>query len=149
MEIVIPGTLCVAVSDASMVAEARRRVAVLSMETGFSETQAGRLAIVTTELATNLVKHADGGELYLVPTQTPAGPAIDLLAVDRGGGMSDVDACLRDGARGSLPSSSDSTSRSARASPRPSARSRGTPTATPAAEASTSRSKAKASLHSS
>ncbi|HVK37260.1 MAG TPA: SpoIIE family protein phosphatase [Candidatus Kapabacteria bacterium] len=97
MEIVIPGTLCVAVSDASMVAEARRRVAVLSMETGFSETQAGRLAIVTTELATNLVKHADGGELYLVPTQTPAGPAIDLLAVDRGGGMSDVDACLRDG----------------------------------------------------
>jgi anti-sigma regulatory factor (Ser/Thr protein kinase) len=97
MEIVVPGTPCIAITDTTMVSEARRQLAVLATAAGFNETQAGRLAIVTTELATNLVKHAGGGELYTAVVETDAGPAIDLLAVDRGTGMLDVNACLRDG----------------------------------------------------
>lgn len=97
MEIIAPGTLSVPIADPTMVAEARRRVAAVALEQGFNETQLGRLAIATTELASNLLKHGGGGELYVVVAETSAGPAVDLLAVDRGRGMNDVDACLRDG----------------------------------------------------
>ena len=80
-----------------MIAEARRRIAAQALSLQFNETKAGRLAIIATELASNLVKHAGGGELYVSAAETDKGPAVDLLAIDRGPGMSDVEACLRDG----------------------------------------------------
>ena len=49
--------IAVAVNDVSQVAEARREAATVSEENGFSEDDAGRVALVATELATNLVKH--------------------------------------------------------------------------------------------
>lgn len=83
----------VTVADDSAVAEARRRAAELGAAAGFGELRAGQLAIVATELSTNLLKHADGGKLLI-----GAGEAhVDLLALDRGAGMADVERCLADG----------------------------------------------------
>jgi anti-sigma regulatory factor (Ser/Thr protein kinase) len=92
-----PVTTAISIAEPTMVAEARRQVATLGERLGFSPTQLGRLAIVTTELATNLVKHADGGELYVNTTTITGSIAVDVVSVDRGPGMKDVDACLRDG----------------------------------------------------
>jgi anti-sigma regulatory factor (Ser/Thr protein kinase) len=50
-----------AVQDISQVAQPRRVALVVQME--FSEERAGKVALVVTEFATNLAKHATGGEI--------------------------------------------------------------------------------------
>jgi anti-sigma regulatory factor (Ser/Thr protein kinase) len=85
------------VEDPSHVGEGRRTAQRLACAHGFDETQAGRVAIVATELATNLLRHAGSGELLLQVLEDGEDCSLELLAVDRGPGMADVDACLRDG----------------------------------------------------
>ena len=46
------------ISESSHVAEVRRFTTELAEDSGFNESQAGAVALVTTELATNLLKHA-------------------------------------------------------------------------------------------
>jgi anti-sigma regulatory factor (Ser/Thr protein kinase) len=83
----------VAVADDSAVASARRRALATASAVGFGDLQAGQLAIVTTELATNLVKHGGGGRMLIGDGEHH----VDLLALDSGPGMADVDRCLADG----------------------------------------------------
>lgn len=89
------------VTEKSQVGEARRRVGDLTEQLGFDSTLRERAAIVVTELATNLLKHGGGGELVvcgLALGETPGGGAgVEILALDRGPGMVNVAACLRDG----------------------------------------------------
>ena len=66
------------------------------MEHGFDATAAEKVAIVTTEAATNLLKHAGGGELLLGTSYQSGAWLVDVLALDRGPGMSEV-ACRVDG----------------------------------------------------
>lgn len=55
------------------------------------------MALVATEICTNLLKHAQGGEVFLSPLSDYSEPGIEILAIDRGPGMSDVERCLADG----------------------------------------------------
>jgi anti-sigma regulatory factor (Ser/Thr protein kinase) len=89
--------ISIAVNDASQVAEARRKASEIAQHNGFGEGDAGRVALVTTELATNLIKHGRGGELLVGPYADDDGGGVELLALDRGPGMADVGACLKDG----------------------------------------------------
>jgi hypothetical protein len=52
-----------------------------------------------SELATNLVKHARGGEILVGPTRTASGDldGIEIVAVDNGPGLSDAARSRRDG----------------------------------------------------
>jgi anti-sigma regulatory factor (Ser/Thr protein kinase) len=84
------------VGDSSQVAEARRNVAERTAALHFSSRTAGEAAIVATEMAGNLAKHGDGGELLLRTIGDAAHAGIELLALDRGRGM-DVARCLVDG----------------------------------------------------
>jgi anti-sigma regulatory factor (Ser/Thr protein kinase) len=87
----------VRVTEASQVGEARRVAARLAELAGLGETDCGKVAIVVTELANNLVRHArGGGEILLRPLDAPT-RGFEVLSVDRGPGMADVAACLRDG----------------------------------------------------
>jgi hypothetical protein len=54
-----------------------------------------RLALIVSELATNLVKHGGGGELIVRALRDA--PIVQVLALDRGQGMASVDDCFRDG----------------------------------------------------
>ncbi|MVO85629.1 SpoIIE family protein phosphatase [Streptomyces sp. p1417] len=54
-----------------------------------------RAAVVASELASNIAKHASGGSLYLQPLG--AGEGIEILAADRGPGMGELERCLADG----------------------------------------------------
>ena len=49
------------------------------------------LAIVAAELASNLVKHADEGSLLLRPVRRAGQAGVELVAIDSGPGMADVD----------------------------------------------------------
>ncbi|HET7341831.1 MAG TPA: SpoIIE family protein phosphatase [Methylomirabilota bacterium] len=89
--------VAVSVTDASGVSAARRSAAALTRAAGFGETEAGRLAIVVTEAATNLLKHGDGGEVLLETVTADAGLGVQMLALDRGRGMASVAVAARDG----------------------------------------------------
>jgi anti-sigma regulatory factor (Ser/Thr protein kinase) len=89
--------IALSVTDPSQVAEARREATNMAEKNGFGESDAGRVALVTTELATNLIKHGGGGEILLGAYQEASGSGVEIIALDRGRGMANVDACLRDG----------------------------------------------------
>ncbi len=85
------------IAEQSQVADARRQIGDFARELGFDETQAGKVAIVVTELATNLIKHGDGGELLVQAVNRGAASGLELLSLDRGRGMASVENSLRDG----------------------------------------------------
>lgn len=84
------------IDDASKVGEARRAAQTLA---NFELTAdiAGKAAIAATELANNLLAHAGSGELLLQRLGTEESAVIELLAIDRGPGMSNVERCMTDG----------------------------------------------------
>ena len=88
--------IAVPVSGQSQVGEARRAAVRMADETGLSQTDSGTVAVVVTELATNLSKYASGGKILLQVLRRPSGPCVEALAIDAGPGM-DVERCLRDG----------------------------------------------------
>jgi anti-sigma regulatory factor (Ser/Thr protein kinase) len=89
--------LLFSIQEASQVGEARRAASGLARLLGFNVTIAEKVAIVTTELASNLVKHTNGGQLLIQPLEQQGIAGIELLSLDQGPGMADVAACLRDG----------------------------------------------------
>jgi anti-sigma regulatory factor (Ser/Thr protein kinase) len=85
------------ITEPSGPAEARHRARALATSLGLDETTAGRLALVVTEAATNLVKHAGGGDLLLRPLWADGVGGIEVLALDRGDGIPNLSEALRDG----------------------------------------------------
>lgn len=90
-------TFAVPVSDASQVGQARRAAARLAQTLAFDETQAGRAAIVVTEVATNLVKHGRGGDVIARRLASGNAAGLQILALDRGPGIENIGESLRDG----------------------------------------------------
>jgi anti-sigma regulatory factor (Ser/Thr protein kinase) len=84
------------IEDVSQIGKARRVALQLASRLGFNEEQSGRVAIVTTELGTNIVKHAKHGFLYLSEVVQSNGNGLEVIAVDKGPGF-DVQNCLADG----------------------------------------------------
>jgi len=90
-------TCVVPLADPSDVGHARRIAQKLAQVHGHDETDAGRVALVVTELCTNVLKHAGHGELHL--RALPRGDGrfgIEVLTLDRAQGF-DAQACLADG----------------------------------------------------
>jgi anti-sigma regulatory factor (Ser/Thr protein kinase) len=90
-------TLVNSVRDASEVGEARRAAAGLAHRRGFSQDVEARIALVATEMAANLLKHAGEGVVAINEFVDADGSGIELLALDKGPGMADVARCLVDG----------------------------------------------------
>ena len=90
--------LSVPVRDSSQPASARFAAHEHAERAGFDEQDVHRAGLVATELATNLVKHVSGGGelLFHVVTAAPGGE-IEIIALDKGGGISDTFAAMRDG----------------------------------------------------
>lgn len=81
--------------DASQVGDVRRLATRLARELGFDQTREGEVAIVASELATNLLKHAKEGEIA-VQSDASCG-RLHLWSFDRGPGMRNIAECFRDG----------------------------------------------------
>jgi anti-sigma regulatory factor (Ser/Thr protein kinase) len=85
------------VDESSRVGEARRLAASMSRKLGLDEVRIEHVAIVVTELATNLVKHAGGGDLIVRVLQGAETSGIEALSLDKGPGIRNVGESLRDG----------------------------------------------------
>lgn len=90
-------TLVMEVRETSQVGAARRAAAALADRLGFGAVDRGRVAMVATELGTNLLKHGGGGKLLISAFADRTGQGVELIAIDRGPGIANVDAALRDG----------------------------------------------------
>ena len=63
---------------------------------GFDETPSRMIATAVSELARNILKYARSGEIRLRPVEGEGGRGIEIEAVDRGPGIADPEAAMRD-----------------------------------------------------
>jgi anti-sigma regulatory factor (Ser/Thr protein kinase) len=89
----------IVVDESSRVAEARRIGRQMALNAGLGEVEAEQVAIAVTEACTNQLKHAAGGQLLLHTTTTghQSIPQLEMLAIDRGPGMTNLEQCIEDG----------------------------------------------------
>ncbi|WP_436547560.1 ATP-binding SpoIIE family protein phosphatase [Janthinobacterium sp. RB2R34] len=86
-----------AIGEPSEIAAARRAGNALARRIGFDDVRTGQLAIVITEAATNIVKHAVQGEILLRRVTRGGTDGIEVLAIDNGPGMRNVAQYMEDG----------------------------------------------------
>lgn len=87
-----PG-VAVRIADSSSIAQVRRLTGDQARQLGWDAAAVGRAELVATEIATNILKHASDGCISLVR----AGGRLQVLAVDRGQGIADVQSALAPG----------------------------------------------------
>ncbi|MDN0198985.1 ATP-binding SpoIIE family protein phosphatase [Streptomyces sp. S.PNR 29] len=100
----MPRVWDVPVHDSTRVRDARVAAEHAAALAGLDEKRTAAAALVATELATNLLKHAGGGQVLIdvvappVLTQCRDGArAVQIATVDHGPGIADVPAALGDG----------------------------------------------------
>ncbi|MDB6012079.1 MAG: serine/threonine protein kinase [Gammaproteobacteria bacterium] len=93
----MPAQVLIPIDDRTQVGEARRAGQHMAEALGLSATQAGQVALAVTEAATNIVKHAGTGKILLAPLARAGAAGLEILALDRGPGIANVGASLRDG----------------------------------------------------
>lgn len=92
-----PITPAYPVPDLSRVGEVRRAADSLGRGGGLCAEALSELAIVVTEAATNLARHARAGEILLGETTATGRAGVEVLAVDAGPGMSELARSFTDG----------------------------------------------------
>jgi anti-sigma regulatory factor (Ser/Thr protein kinase) len=90
-------SVAISVTEPSSVGEVRRLAAALAQRLAWNEVDIGKVSLVATETANNLVKHARHGQIFLRPVEETGANGVELLVLDKGPGMSDVSQALRDG----------------------------------------------------
>lgn len=88
-------TSIIPIQDSSQVALARRTASELASAAGLDEQRRSAVNVVTVELANNLLQHAGSGQLMF--QYMPMSGIFDIMAVDHGSGMLNVERCLQDG----------------------------------------------------
>ena len=89
--------IVIQMDDPSRLAEVRRAVLLAAKREGLDEIAASNGAIVATELATNLSKHARQGEIHVHSLFARGLQGVEILSVDRGPGILNLHQCLDDG----------------------------------------------------
>ena len=84
-------------TDLSQTGSARRQALSLAAAMEFDELRQGQLGIIVTEAARNIAAHAGQGNILLSAWTHGKKTGIDMLALDKGKGIEDVTAALRDG----------------------------------------------------
>lgn len=99
MEIVVAPTrqFLTEIVDPSHAGEARRVAVELAASIGMNETDCGKIAIAVTEIATNLVKHAQHGKILCEPMRHNGTWGLRVLSLDKGPGIGNVSDALQDG----------------------------------------------------
>jgi anti-sigma regulatory factor (Ser/Thr protein kinase) len=87
--------MLIEVADASAVGEVRRVSARAGEQLAFDEVTIGRISVVVSELATNLVKHATRGLVIITPNVERG--ELEIVALDHGSGIADISQALHDG----------------------------------------------------
>jgi anti-sigma regulatory factor (Ser/Thr protein kinase) len=87
-----------AADHVSAAGAARRAACALAERVGMGADRVGEIGLAVTELTANLVKHAGSGAVLLRLRHAAAGPVVEVVTVDHGPGIADVEAAVVDGA---------------------------------------------------
>lgn len=85
------------IDDRSQIGTARRAAADMAALLDFDETQAGKLGLAITESGTNIIKHAGNGRLLIRALESVGIGGMEVIALDKGPGIADLNSSLRDG----------------------------------------------------
>jgi phosphoserine phosphatase RsbX len=86
----------VPIRDPSDVVMARKRLRDVAYQVGFQETAVETLAIAVTEVASNILLHARSGELRMALVEDRDRLGLEVVAVDEGPGIADVERAVED-----------------------------------------------------
>jgi anti-sigma regulatory factor (Ser/Thr protein kinase) len=86
-----------AITHTSDIAAARRAGQRMAGAIGMDETCSGKLALLISEAATNILKHASDGRVFVSEVRRGEARGIDVVALDRGPGIGNLANALRDG----------------------------------------------------
>jgi anti-sigma regulatory factor (Ser/Thr protein kinase) len=87
----------VPITDKSSIGESRRISSRMAERARMQGEELGRVPLIVTELATNLLLHTSGGELVVRMLPVEMGPGLEIIALDHGPGIADIKRCLKDG----------------------------------------------------
>ena len=85
------------VSYTSDILPAQQTVKKIAHEVGFDTTSIEELAVVASELVTNLVKHAGGGKLTITSLAANGRVGIQIKSDDEGAGFANIEQAMTDG----------------------------------------------------
>jgi anti-sigma regulatory factor (Ser/Thr protein kinase) len=92
----LPPLQTVEVHHGSDAGKARRVARSLADRLGFAPQACEEIAIAMTELATNLIKHAQGGRLTLTPLDADGRIGLEIQSDDNGPGIADIEQAIGD-----------------------------------------------------
>jgi anti-sigma regulatory factor (Ser/Thr protein kinase) len=84
-------------NDRSYFAILKKEIRALAHTLPFNERQIGEIDIIVAEMASNLVKHAGGGQILTKLVRHNDNEGIELISIDNGAGMADINKMVRDG----------------------------------------------------
>ena len=86
------------IAERSQISEARRLAVTMADSAGFDKNETGQIAIIVTELVTNVIKHAHKGEILIQLFESGSSKwTMDFFSMDKGPGIVDVARAMRDG----------------------------------------------------
>jgi anti-sigma regulatory factor (Ser/Thr protein kinase) len=89
--------MIIRVTDSSHAGDARRRAAICAEQLNLGQRERGALAIVVTEIVTNLMKHAGGGTILIDSMVRNGTRGVRVLGIDNGPGIRDLSVAFSDG----------------------------------------------------
>jgi serine/threonine-protein kinase RsbT len=90
-------TIRVPINTDKDIVAARQKGRALALSLGFSETDSTLVATAISELARNIVTYAKRGVIQIQATNGNSRPCIQVIAKDRGAGISNIKLALQDG----------------------------------------------------
>ena len=85
------------IEERSFVAYVKREIHNQISEQKFSPGRVGEIDIIVSEMCSNLIKHANGGELLFRIDDADGYPCVELICIDKGPGIADPQRMMRDG----------------------------------------------------
>jgi len=85
------------ITEPSEISAMRRVASSLAAGLGFNETKRGQVELIVTEAATNIIKHAQAGEILIRSLEEDDCLGIEIIAIDKGPGISDIKLQMEDG----------------------------------------------------
>lgn len=86
-----------AMTHGGAIAGARRAARMLADSLGFGVELERRLGVVVGEAATNMLRHAGGGQLYVSEVRSGERRGVEVVAIDRGPGIANAARAMGDG----------------------------------------------------
>lgn len=85
------------IEDRSFVSYVKREIHSQVSHSRFTQMKVGEIDIVVSELSSNLIKHAGGGEMLCRLSEGEVNTRFEILTLDNGPGIPDVARMMRDG----------------------------------------------------